>query len=184
MVTAQSKGHCSLVSASTTKTSFTELETKEIPLRSGLSIALEKIGIPSSYLQKFVQSTLFPFPSCGIHNECSLREPRLRNPWANPGHFACSIWNLINFRLWSLESWSLESGIQLKESGIPLTIGMRNPSSTEKEPGSSTWNLESTAWNPECAIWEETVPGVNLFYLFLFLQVYYCYTVWKQQLHL
>ena len=180
-----------------TKTSFIEVETKEIHLWSGLSIALEKIGIPSSYLQRFVQSTLFPFPSCGIHNECSLREPRLRNPWANPGHFACRIWNLINFRLWNLESWSLESGIQLKESGIPLTIGIRNPSSTEKEPGSSTWNLESTAWNPECttvdvldsllihrAIWEETVPGVNLFYLFLFLQVYYCYTVWKQQLHL
>ena len=26
-----------------------------------------------------------------------------------------------------LESWFLESGIQLKESWIPLTIGIRNP---------------------------------------------------------
>ena len=45
------------------------------------------------------------------------------------------------------ESWTLESGIQLKDSGIPLTIGMQNPSSTEKD--SSTWIPESVAWNPE-----------------------------------
>ena len=35
--------------------------------------------------------------------------------------------------LWNPESWALENGIQLKESGIPLTIGIRNPSSTDKE---------------------------------------------------
>ena len=29
----------------------------------------------------------------------------------------------------------LESGIQLKETGIPLTIEMRNPSSNDKESG-------------------------------------------------
>ena len=37
-----------------------------------------------------------------------------------------------NFCLWNPKSWSVESGIQLKESGIPLTIGTRNPSSTDK----------------------------------------------------
>ena len=31
------------------------------------------------------------------------------------------------------ESWALESGLQLKESGIPLTIRIQNPSSTDKE---------------------------------------------------
>ena len=36
-------------------------------------------------------------------------------------------------------SGALESGIQLKESGIPLTIGIGNPSSTYKEPGFSAW---------------------------------------------
>ena len=41
----------------------------------------------------------------------------------------------------NLESWVLESGIQLKESGIPLTIGIQNPSSTDKY------------WNP--------VPGIR-----------------------
>ena len=42
-------------------------------------------------------------------------------------------------------SWALESGIQFKESGIPLTIGIQNPSSTDKDwnPVSGIWNLES-----------------------------------------
>ena len=39
------------------------------------------------------------------------------------------------------ESWALESRIQLKESGIPLKIGIHNPSPTDKD------------WNP--------VPGIR-----------------------
>lgn len=38
----------------------------------------------------------------------------------NPDSRICEI-----FFLWNLESWSLESEIQLKESGIPLTIGIQ-----------------------------------------------------------
>ena len=38
-----------------------------------------------------------------------------------------------NFCHWNLESRTLESGIQLKESGILSTIEIRNPSPTEKE---------------------------------------------------
>ena len=34
-----------------------------------------------------------------------------------------------------MESWALDSEIQLKESGIPLTIGIQNPSSTDRESG-------------------------------------------------
>ena len=41
--------------------------------------------------------------------------------------------NLGNFWLWNAESWALESGLQLKESGNPLTIGIRNPCSTERK---------------------------------------------------
>ena len=48
------------------------------------------------------------------------------------------------FRLSNQESWALESGIQLKESGIPLTTKFR-----WQRLESSTWNPESTAWNPE-----------------------------------
>ena len=38
--------------------------------------------------------------------------------------FACGVWDLGIF---FAESWALESGIQFKESGIPLTRGIRNP---------------------------------------------------------
>ena len=47
------------------------------------------------------------------------------------------------------ESWALESGIQLKESGILLKIGNQNPSSTDKDVNPLPGNPESTAWNPE-----------------------------------
>ena len=40
---------------------------------------------------------------------------------------------LIPESLCNLESWALGSGIKLKASWIPLTIGIRNPSSTDKE---------------------------------------------------
>ena len=46
-----------------------------------------------------------------------------------------------NFSLWNLKSWALESGIQLKGSRIPITIGIKNPPSTHK------------GWNP--------VPGIR-----------------------
>ena len=43
-----------------------------------------------------------------------------------------------NFRFFHVNgeyAWALEPGIQAKESGIPLTIGIRNPSSTDRESG-------------------------------------------------
>ena len=46
--------------------------------------------------------------------------------------FACEIQNP-----------GLESEIQLKESAIPLTIGIRNPSFTEKKSGYNAWNPEA-----------------------------------------
>ena len=38
-----------------------------------------------------------------------------------------------NVYLWNPKSWALEFEMQLKESGIPLTIGFQNPSSTDKD---------------------------------------------------
>ena len=51
------------------------------------------------------------------------------------------IW-IPELKLWNLEPWALESGIQLKESGIPLTIGIQNPSCTDKDrnPVPVMWN--------------------------------------------
>ena len=43
--------------------------------------------------------------------------------------------NQGKFCLWNLGSRALESGIQLKEFGIPLTIGIKNPSSTDLKSG-------------------------------------------------
>ena len=51
--------------------------------------------------------------------------PSCFGPWKgfqNPGNFC--FWNP-----------ALDSGIRLKESGIPLTIGIRNPRSTDKKSG-------------------------------------------------
>ena len=44
--------------------------------------------------------------------------------------------NLANFCLWNPGSYTLQCGIQLKESGIPLTIPIHNSGSTDKD-----WNL-------------------------------------------
>jgi len=52
--------------------------------------------------------------------------------------FACGIQNLGNFSFWNLKLWALQSGIQLKDSGIPLTIRILNQSSTEWNPESKT----------------------------------------------
>ena len=43
------------------------------------------------------------------------------------------IQNPENFGSLNLESWALESGIQNKESGILLTIRIRNPKSIDRE---------------------------------------------------
>ena len=55
--------------------------------------------------------------------------------------------NQRNFCLWNPESWALESGIQLKEIGIPLTIRIWNKSSTDKD-----FNPVTGIPNPWCGI--------------------------------
>ena len=42
------------------------------------------------------------------------------------------VWNPWNFCLWNLESWALECGIQLNESGILLRIGIQSKMPLEK----------------------------------------------------
>ena len=51
-----------------------------------------------------------------------VRESGLRNL----GKFCLLVWNTGKICLWYLETWSLESGIQLKESGISLMIITKN----------------------------------------------------------
>ena len=63
-----------------------------------------------------------------------IRNPALWNP-----EYSCR----------NPKSWALESGIQPKESGIPLTIEIQNPSSTDKN-----WNPVSGIRNPQCEVWK------------------------------
>ena len=60
----------------------------------------------------------------------------------------------------NLYSWALESGIQFKESGILLTIGIRNPSSTDKD-----CNLVPRIQNPRYAIQNPRLSWIPLKYL-------------------
>ena len=70
-----------------------------------------------------------------------MRITRITPCWA--GKFCLRNPELVEFRLWNMEFWVLESGVQLKESGIPQTIGIRNPSSSFLEKwGIQYWNLE------------------------------------------
>ena len=68
-----------------------------------------------------------------MHNITPCKESRFRNPaiffvW-NPESRKICLWKYP-------ESWDLESiNIQLKGFEIPLTMGIQNPSCTDKEPG-------------------------------------------------
>ena len=91
------------------------------------------------------------------------------------GNLDSGIWEI-------LESWVLESGIQLKDSGILLTIGIQNPSSTDKywnpvrgirnplrgiqNPRLSWISLHEAIWAnnrvPECDVIKTMIKLVNL----------------------
>ena len=77
--------------------------------------------------------------------------------------FAFGIRNLGKFYTWNLESWALELGIQHKESGIPLTIGIHNPSSTYKD-----WNQVPGIRNPLCGIQNPRLSWIPLYEAILY----------------
>ena len=59
-------------------------------------------------------------------------------------------WAPGNFFLWNPESWALEFGIQLKESGTLLKIGIQNPNFTnnDRNPVPGMQNLGRGIQNP------------------------------------
>ena len=61
------------------------------------------------------------------------RAGRLRE-WSpgSPHVRGSGFWNPGNLCSWNPESWALKSGAQFKKFGIPLTIGIQNPGSTDK----------------------------------------------------
>ena len=54
--------------------------------------------------------------------------------------------------------WNPESGKQLKKSGIPLTIGIQNPSSTDED-----WNPVPGIQNPPRGIFNPRLSRILLF---------------------
>ena len=74
-----------------------------------------------------------------------------QSEFRNPGNFACGIQNHPRICSWGIGNPGLrESGIQLKKSWIPLTIKIRNSSSTNKE--SKIYCLESGIHSMESRI--------------------------------
>ena len=70
---------------------------------------------------------------CKRLRDVPLFRPMKGNPDSGIlGSFACGIRNR-EFFLLNPESWALESRVRLKGSGIPLTIGIRNPGCTAKK---------------------------------------------------
>ena len=65
------------------------------------------------------------------------------------------IWNLGKFCLRNSESWSLESGIQLKESAIPLMINMQNlivPPDKDQGQVPGIWRPRHGIQNPRLSL--------------------------------
>ena len=88
----------------------------------------------------------------------TFSSPRVRESW---------FWNPEKFCVWNPKSEKnllVECGIQLKESGIPLAIGIQNPSSTDKE-----WNPVPAIRNPwrgtvlDSLTWGDSVDIMSMF---------------------
>ena len=68
----------------------------------------------------------------------------------------------------------MESGMQLKESGIPLTIVIQNPSSTDKY-----WNPVPRIRNPQCEIRNTRLSWIPLHEANGFSQSDWIFTITK-----
>ena len=97
---------------------------------------------PCSVKARFSHGTQVNFPPVCTVEIYAFGSPHVRESvFQNLGNFCW--WNPESRKILLIEaeSWALESRIQLKVSGIPFTIGIQNPSSTDKD------------WNP--------VPGIR-----------------------
>ena len=95
----------------------------------------------------------------GIKNPMLFKNTSPLPELAIKGNPDFEIWEIFfggiqSFRLWNPDSWALESRMQLKESGVPLTIGLWIPSSIDKESGipylESKTVLDSLTWGDLC----------------------------------
>ena len=100
---------------------------------------------------KWKVSTQQRSSSLRVEESTQVRESEFRKP--------------ENFCLLIPESWKfllVESRI-LDFGTQNIAVGIRNPSSTEKDVESSNWNPESTAWNPESLRLSGCSSGCSIF---------------------
>ena len=76
----------------------------------------QQSGVKSSHVTRLLVSGIISHPTCKGNPNSGIQVV-----------FACRISNVIKSRLYNQQSWALEFKIQLKESGIPLTIGIQTP---------------------------------------------------------
>ena len=75
---------------------------------------------------------------CYLENICRTEQPFIllhvrESGFQNLANFCLCNLKSSEVLLWNEESWHLESGLQLKESGIPLEIRIRKTTFTDKE---------------------------------------------------
>ena len=79
----------------------------------------QQSGVKSNHVTRLLVSAIVSHPTCKGNPNSGIQVV-----------FGCRISNVIKSRLYNQQSWALKFKIQLKESGIPLTIGIQNPSAT------------------------------------------------------
>ena len=85
----------------------------------------------------FLQHVFLAFFTCSRLTFTNQISPHVRHKsgFRDPGIFSFGFRNPESFCFLDPKPWTLESAVHVKESVIPLTIGIRNPGSTEKESG-------------------------------------------------
>ena len=123
------------------------LEKKDRRLGEGKRISKKKIST-RTMIKQAVPGRIIDFHLRG-KKKTFIDLPKIQpSPFSflmvHPLYHPCNgIRNLGKICMWNPESWALESGVQLKESGLPLAIGIENPSSTDKD-----WNRVPVIRNP------------------------------------
>ena len=90
--------------------------------------------------QLILTNSNLPKADTSLSTVCSNKpfcvEGKKKETFSSPHVRESGLWNPEKFCAWNPKSEKnllVESAIQLKESGIPLAIGIQNPSSTDKE---------------------------------------------------
>ena len=103
---------------------FYRVGVKGINKKTGKDILLDYIYLIEEVSERSLNCLILVWIALCLQARLSLISSLAgESRFQNPGKFC----------FWNPEPWPLESRIQIKESGIPLTTGLGNPSLTDKE---------------------------------------------------